>query len=225
MLSTFLSTIVSVMFTYPGPMQLQITQQQCVVWTVCISYVTWFIASKQLCLLQENTAISDVALAVRDLVQGVCSCSIAPAALQDLTLSCSASGSSVIVTANLSYSDASGEVTASDLIDTLQTWLLTHTQPALSVSGQEFYLSRACAEESGGEVVFNTCFDELTPPIYNCNGTDTPPISIDNISYSRALAGSFFGGLCAGLILAAVAFGIVMWWVLYVCGCFHLGSG
>ena len=162
-------------------------------------------------LLQENTAVSDVAPAVRDVIQGVCSCSIAPAALQDLTLSCSTSGSSVIVTANLSYSDASGEVTASDLIDTLQTWLLTVTQPALSVSGQEFYLSRACAEESRGEVVFNTCFDELTPPICNRNGTDTP-ISIDNISYSnKALAGSFIGGLCAGLILAAVAFGIAMW--------------
>ena len=157
-------------------------------------------------LLQENTAVSDVALAVRDLIQGVCSCSIAPAALQELTLTCSASGSSVIVTANLSYSDASGEVTASDLIDTLQTWLLTNTQPALSVSGQEFYLSRACAEDSRGEVIFNTCFDELTP-ICNCNGTDTPPISYSN----KALAGSFIGGLCAGLILAAVAFGIVMW--------------
>ena len=160
------------------------------------------------CLLQENTAVSDVALAVRDVIQDVCSCTIAPAALQDLTLSCSANGSSVIVTANLSYSDASGEVTASDLIDTLQTWLLTDTQPALSVSGQTLSLSRACTLEYN-EDAFNACFNELAPPVSNSDG---------------AVAGSFIGGLCAGLVLAAVAFGIVMWWVLYVCSCFHLVS-
>ena len=145
--------------------------------------------------LQENTAVSEVALAVRDLVQDVCSCSIAPAALQDLTLSCSASGSSVIVTANLSYSDASGEVTASDLIDTLQTWLLTDTQPALSVSGQTLPLNRACTLEYN-EDSFNVCLNELTPPVSNSDG---------------AVVGSFIGGWCAGLVLAAVAFGIVMW--------------
>ena len=117
--------------------------------------------------------------------------------MEDSQLTCSDDGMTVIFTTTVAYSSDSGDITATDMINTLQSWAAMNgavklTGVAASVS--QIYIS-SC------EISTNTTSFNISTSYYSLSTSS---------SFNAVAAGTFTGGLIAGIILAISV--IIVYW-------------
>jgi len=121
-----------------------------------------------------------------------CSCSFTISDIEDTAITCSGNGDTITLTASLVYSSDDGAITASRVIRMLQDWAMDTEDPSLSLDGNSSAtVSKVCSP---------AC-------MLMASGGDS----------ANSVAGSFFGGLLLGLILAAAAVATVVWYVCHMC--------
>lgn len=126
-----------------------------------------------------------------------CLCNFTSINLEDSQLTCSDDGMTVIFTTTVAYSSDSGDITATDMINTLQSWAAMNgavklTGVAASVS--QIYIS-SC------EISTNTTSFNISTSYYSLSTSS---------SFNAVAAGTFTGGLIAGIILAISV--IIVYW-------------
>ena len=126
--------------------------------------------------LQNNTQSLEESLS--GVVRDQCSCNFTSVNLEDSQLTCSDDGMKATFSTTVAYSSNSGDVTATDMITTLKSWAAINGAGAIvQIGGTTATVRQVCT------------------PL--CDG------SID-ASSSGGLAGTFIGGLIAGIILLAI---------------------
>ena len=124
--------------------------------------------------LQNNTQSLEESLS--GVVRDQCSCNFTSVNLEDSQLTCSDNGMRATFTTTVAYSSNSGDMTANDMITTLNNWAEINGAGAMiQIGGNTATVSQVC-----------------TP---SCDGSS---------SSEGAIAGAFFGGLIAGTILVAI---------------------
>ena len=103
---------------------------------------------------------------------------------------------SMLVSGTVIYSNSDGNITASTLIDMLQVWLLTSSDPIIMFQQQTFKLIAQCPVELNSETAEACLKLKLTVP---------EPIE------SAVIGGSFIGGVVMGITVCMVALCIGLW--------------
>lgn len=118
-----------------------------------------------------------------------------------MRVECSTSGN-ILLSGTVVYSNNEGYVTASTLIDMLQVWLLTSTNPVITLQNQSFNLITQCPVRLTSATV-NAC--------HNLKSVATSVASMaSSCSVSAVVGGSFIGGVLTGILacLATVCIGL-----------------
>ena len=154
-----------------------------------------------------------------NIVQDFCHCNITADNLQDSSLTCSQSGDSTVFTSSLVYSSDNGSITASMLVDMLQTWLLTSDNITTTVDDSLVQFSRTCPTRLTPQTT-GTCTRPLSPRV-ECEhptathasdtGVTQPTVTHISDTDSGAIAGGFTGGLLIGIIIFAAVIGVGLW--------------
>ena len=142
---------------------------------------------------------------VRIFFKTLCGCTVD---LEDLLLDCSATGA-LLMTGTVVYSNSEGNITSSTLVDMLQVWLLTSTNPVIILNQQSFKLNAQCppklnslSEHSCDNLVVSSALD-----------LDNLVTSASNLESSEpaVIGGSFIGGVVTGLFMCVAALCIGLW--------------
>jgi len=120
-------------------------------------------------------------------VHDQCSCNFTFANLEDPQLTCSDDDNEVLFTTTLVYSSDSGDITATDIINVLNSWAAINvTDALLEIGGNLATISQVCSP--------------------SCES----PTSLHGNNLGGVAAGTFIGGLVLGMILFAIPM-IVLW--------------
>ena len=103
---------------------------------------------------------------LRDLTETLCSCTLGNDTFVQTNVTCPSSNGPLIaeVTVWLQYASDDGLVTASDLVDMIQTWLLDSACGCIAVGGPTLQLTRGCCSTNGSEAKPVVSMDALFPP-------------------------------------------------------------
>ena len=115
--------------------------------------------------------------------------------LEDVRVDCSMNRN-MLLSGTVIYSNRDGNITASTLLDMLQVWLLTSTDPVITLQTQSFKLIAQCPVELNSETA-EACL----------NLKLTIPESIE----TAVIGGSFIGGVVAGILTCIVVLCIGLW--------------
>jgi hypothetical protein len=106
----------------------------------------------------------------------------------------------MLLSGTVIYSNSEGNVTASTLIDMLQVWLLTSTDPTITLQHQPYKLMFQCP----------TRLTSATVDI--CQSlTQKPEVATQVANESAAIGGSFVGGVLTGITACLVTLCIGLW--------------
>ena len=135
---------------------------------------------------------------IQSFFEAICDCLVD---LEQVRVECSTSGD-ILLSGTVVYSNNEGYVTASTLIDMLQVWLLTSTNPVITLQNQSFNLITQCPVRLTSATV-NACRD-LKPVAASVDRRTA------SCSVSAAVSGSFIGGVLTGILacLATVCIGL-----------------
>ena len=127
---------------------------------------------------------------IKSLFKTICDCSVH---LEHVRTDCSMNGN-ILLSGTLANSN---NITASTLIDMLQVWLLTSTDPVIVLQQQPFKLTTQCPVKLTSATV-DACHNlKVTTPVSN----ETAVI----------IGGSFVGGLLMGILTTLVTLCIGLW--------------
>ena len=133
---------------------------------------------------------------IKRLFKTVCNCSVD---LEHVRVECSSVTGTMLLLGTVTYSDSEGSVTASTLIDKLQVWLLTSTNPVITLQNQSFNLISQC-------------------PVRLTSATEGVCSNLrvatsDSVASESAtiIGGSFFGGVLTGVLACIVTLCIGFW--------------
>jgi hypothetical protein len=109
---------------------------------------------------------------------------------------------SMLLSGTAVYSNSEGNITASTLIDMLQVWLLTSTNPTITLQHQTFKLITQCPTRLTSATV-DVC-QSLT---------QKPELKVATLvaNESAAIGGSFTGGVVTGILACLVTLCIGLW--------------
>ena len=107
---------------------------------------------------------------------------------------------------SLVYSSDNGSITASMLVDMLQTWLLTSDNISTTVDDSLVQFSRTCPTRLTPQTI-GACTRPL-PPRVEC---EHPTVTHVSDSDGGAIAGGFIGGLLVGIIIYTAVIGVGLW--------------
>ena len=127
-------------------------------------------------------------------VRDQCSCNFTSVNLEDSELTCSNDGMRAIFTTTVVYSSNSGDVTSTDMINSLKSWA------AINGAGAIVQIGRTTANVS--QVCTPSC-DGSSSSVEATEG------STDASNLGGLTAGVFIGGLTVGIILLAIPVAIV----------------
>ena len=130
---------------------------------------------------------------IKSLFKTVCDCTVD---LEDVRVDCSMTGN-MQLSGTVIYSNSEGNITASTLIDMLQVWLLTSSDPIIMFQQQTFKLIAQCPVELNSETA-GACLNLKLI------------VSESNIK-SVLIGGSFIGGVVAGILTCIVVLCIGLW--------------
>ena len=124
--------------------------------------------------------------------------------LEQVSVDCFTTGNMLLSgTVNQIYSNSEGNITTNTLIDMLQVWLLTTTDPTITLQHQPFKLITQCPIRLSSATV-DVCrnltlkpFSEAATQVAN----DLAPI----------IGGSFIGGVLTGILACLVTLCIGLW--------------
>ena len=115
-------------------------------------------------------------------------------------------------TSSLVYSSDNGSLTASMLVDMLQTWLLTSDNISTTADESLVEFSRTCPTRLTPQTT-GACARPLparveyeTPHVSEC---EQPTVA--HISDGGAIAGGFIGGLLVGIAIFGAVIGVGIW--------------
>ena len=140
-----------------------------------------------------------------NIIQALCHCNITADSLQDSSLTCSQTGDSTVFNSSLVYSSDDGTITASMLVDMLQTWLLTSDNISTTVDDSLVQFSKTCPTRLTPQTT-GACTRPL-PPRVECEMPTATHTSDDG----GAIAGGFIGGLLVGIIIYTAVIGVGLW--------------
>ena len=103
----------------------------------------------------------------------------------------------MLLSGTVIYSNSEGNITASTLIDMLQVWLLTTTDPTITLQHQPFKLITQCPARLTSATV-DVCR----------NLSQKPEV---NVSAAGAIGGSFIGGVLTGILACLITLCIGLW--------------
>ena len=129
---------------------------------------------------------------IKTLFKNVCDCSVD---LEHLRADCSKTGT-MLLSGTVIYSNSEGNITASTLIDMLQVWLLTSTDPVIMLQQQPFKLITQCPIKLTSATL-DVCSNlKVATPV---------------TSESAVIGGSFLGGVLTGILASLVTLCIGLW--------------
>ena len=120
-----------------------------------------------------------------------CNCAVD---LEQVNVDCLATGN-MLLSGAVIYTNSEGNVTASTLIDMLQVWLLTSTDPTITLQHQLFKLITQCPAR----------LTSATVDI--CRNLSQKP----EVNVSAAIGGSFIGGVLTGILACLITLCIGLW--------------
>ena len=129
---------------------------------------------------------------IKTLFNNVCDCSVD---LEHLRADCSITGT-MLLSGTVIYSNSEGNIMASTLIDMLQVWLLTSTDPVIMLQQQPFKLITQCPIKLT-LATLDAC----------SNLKAATPVT----SESAVIGGSFIGGVLTGVFASLVTLCIGLW--------------
>ena len=132
---------------------------------------------------------------IRNLFKRVSDCTVD---LEDVRIGCSMTGS-IQLSGTVIYSNSEGNVTASTLIDILQVWLLTSTDPVITLQQQRFKLIAKCP------VKLNSATVDV------CSNLTVVGVAASEANEPAVIGGSFIGGVVTGILTCAVLLCIGLW--------------
>ena len=118
-----------------------------------------------------------------------------------MKVDCLATGN-MLLSGTVIYTNSEGNVTASTLIDMLQVWLLTTTDPTITLQHQPFKLISQCPVRLTLATV-DICRNLTLKPDYEVN-------------VPTAIGESFIGGVLTGILACLVTLCIRLWWVSHI---------
>ena len=129
--------------------------------------------------------------AIMSLFKTICNCAVD---LEQVKVDCLATGN-MLLSGTMIYSNSEGNVTASTLIDMLQVWLLTSTDPTITLHLQPFKLISQCSVRLTLATV-DICH----------NLTLKPEVNVPAI-----IGGSFIGGMLTEILSCLITLHIGLW--------------
>ena len=122
-------------------------------------------------------------------------------------------------TSSLVYSSDNGSITASMLVDMLQTWLLTSDNISTTVDNSLVQFSKTCPTRLTPQTI-GACTRPL-PPRVECEhptvthvsdtGVTQPTVGHVSDTDGGVIAGGFIGGLLIGIIIYTAVIGVGLW--------------
>ena len=167
----------------------------CTISSIAIYMTTnLFLSLNNFCLTFQELELQNNTLLVKESFSGVvhdqCSCNFTSVNLEDSQLTCSADAMRATFTTTVAYSSNSGDVTATDMINTLQNWADINGAGALiQIGGTTATVRQVC-----------------TP---SCESSSNATNTINASNPGGLTVGVFIGGLIAGIILLAIPVTIV----------------
>ena len=167
----------------------------CTISSIAIYMTTnLFLSLNNFCLTFQELELQNNTLLVKESFSGVvhdqCSCNFTSVNLEDSQLTCSAGGTSAVFTTTVAYSSNSGDMTATDMINTLKFWAAINGADALvQIGGTTATVRQVC-----------------TP---SCESSSNATNTINASNPGGLTVGVFIGGLIAGIILLAIPVTIV----------------
>ena len=155
------------------------------------------------------------------IIHDLCHCNITADSLQDSSLACSQTGDSTVFTSSLVYSSDDGSITASMLVDMLQTWLLTSDNISTTVDDSLVQFSKTCPTRLTPQTI-GACTRPL-PPRVECEHPPTAThVSDTGVTQPTAphvfgvvaiasTAGAFGGGLVVGIVIFGAVIAVGLW--------------
>ena len=120
-----------------------------------------------------------------------CNCAVD---LEQVNVDCLATGN-MLLSGTVIYTNSEGNITASTLIDMLQVWLLTTTDPTITLQHQPFKLISQCPVR-------------LTLATVDiCRNLTLK----SEVNVPAAIGGSFIGGVLTGILACFVTLCIRLW--------------
>ena len=149
-----------------------------------------------------------ISRAVMNIIQDLCHCNITADSLQNSSLTpCSQTGDSTVFTSSLVYSSDNGSITASMLVDMLQTWLLTSDNISTTVDDSLVQFSRTCPTRLTPQTI-GACTRPLPPRVECEHPTATHAFGVVAIA---STAGAFGGGLLVGIVIFGAVIAVGLW--------------
>ena len=135
-------------------------------------------------MTDENQVLLEESLSF--VIQQQCACDFDTSHFTDSELKCTNGGQQIAFTTSIVYSSPSGAITASDVVEMMQSW------------AEKDGASLAIGNETGSSAPVT----QLCSP--SCGSSD------ETDSTAGVIAGVFFGGLLTGAVLLAI-FMIIIW--------------
>ena len=126
------------------------------------------------------------------MVHDQCSCNFTFAHLEDPQLTCSDDDNEIIFTTTVVYSSDSGDITATDIINVLNSWA--------AISGAAISGADALLEIGGNMATIRQV----------CSPSCEIPTPLHGNNLGGVAAGTFIGGLVLGMILLAIP--VIVFW-------------
>ena len=135
-----------------------------------------------------------------NLFKTVCDCTVD---LEQVKVDCLATGN-MLLSGTVIYSNSEGNVTASMLVNMLQVWLLTSTDPTITFQLQPFEFITQCPARLSSATV-DACHNLTLKPDHEA------ATQLQVANDSAAIGGSFIGGVLTGILACLVTLCIGLW--------------
>ena len=131
--------------------------------------------------------------------------------LEELRVDCFTTGN-MLLSGTVIYSNSEGNVTASTLIDMLQVWLLTTTDPTITLQRQLFKLISQCPHPAIRLTAATVESDVCHNLTLNTEAATQVVSAKESTAYElAAIGGSFIGGVLTGILACLVTLCIGLW--------------